>query len=408
MLDALKNAASNAASSVADVGRDAALSAASKAVEKQIKENLKAHGFDQEIEVEMGYMPSDDNWKEWMRKTGFNSLCTEGTWRFLEASSGNQRKRDLWKERGIKKIILAVDDECDSEMSGWSVCEVEWKQGDNFFTIWFDPYAKSWWSDRMWIEDGYKRYWTLDDEIVFGLQLYQLPGKCFYKSDWLDGVEDPDPDSPSPWATKKFKRWFQFRHWIIFWYSEARSGWNYQYTTKPPSLPDGSLFNLDAVLKLPSMPDLKMPAVKLPSLPNVEMPSLPSMPSMPDMPSISAPSLPSLPSMPSMPSLGSLPSLGSIPSLPDKPKRPTGRWDCHGFIELEGLHAKANGKNLILSGANITHFWQDGAHHVKDEKKEKQKMELEATSDEQATSWVQSLLESGVKEGETGGCCNVA
>ena len=172
-------------------------------------------------------------------------------------------------------------------------------------------------------------------------------------------------------------------------------GWNWAYTRKPPSLPDGSDFNLDAVLSCPSLPDFEMPKIKLPSLPDVELPDV-SMPdvSLPDAPSLEAPSL-------------SAPSLGEMPSMPDRLKRPSGRWACHGFIELTDLKVKADGKDVILSNANVTHFWdKDG--HIDTEKKERQRFVLKATSDEQATSWKESLMESGVEEGDTGGCCTVA
>ena len=77
--------------------------------------------------------------------------------------------------------------------------------------------------------------------------------------DWLDDFEDVDPDGMLPTSTKKCKRWFQFRHWIIYWYPRAMWGWNWAYTRKPPSLPDGSDFNLDAVLSCPSLPDFETP-----------------------------------------------------------------------------------------------------------------------------------------------------
>jgi len=376
--------------SVADTVKEGATDALTIAVEKEVELATGYH-----VDIECKDVPSD--WKTWMMKTGLNSIACDDTWDFLEDTNANRRKIELWKSRNIKKIYLQIWETPDEDEK-WMTKEVEWEAGWDYFIVWFYPKAGDWESDNSWVESGYNRWWNLCDEIVFGLQIYQLPGKCFYKSDWLENFEDVDPDGAFPWSTAKFRRWFQFRHWVIFWYREAQSGWNYQWTTTPPKLPDGSPFSLDAVLKLPSMPNIKMPAIKLPSLPDVSMPSLPSI-SAPSLPSISAPSL-------SMPSL-SAPSL-SAPSIPDKKKRPPGRFDAHGLIELEDLHVKASGTTLILSKATITHFWDDGHHDVDDEKKDNQRLELTCTSAEQAQSWVETLVASGAKEGESGGCCTVA
>jgi hypothetical protein len=391
MFDALKDAASGAVNAVANAGTDALMAAALKIAENEIEKEQCA-GY--HIDVEVKDIP--DSWKDWIMKTGVNSLCVEDSWDFTDESTSNAAKAKKWKERNIKKIIMSVDEDPDKDLKSWCKCEVEWETGKTEMTIWWYPYAKTWSSDNSWLEGGYRRWWCLNDDIEFGLQLYQLPGKCFYKSDWLSGFEDPDPEGFLPTSTKKFDRWFQFRHWVIFWYGASSSGWNCAWTTTPPKLPDGSLFNLDAVLSLPSMPSLKMPSIKLPSLPDVSMPSLPSMPSMP---SISAPSL-------SMPSL-SMPSL-SMPSIPEKPKRPPGKYDAHGCIEMGGLKVKASGKTLILSDATITHFWEEKDGSIRDEKKEHQRLELGTTDDEQTKSWVESLVGGGAEEGETGGCCTVA
>jgi len=278
-------------------------------------------------------------------------------------------------------------------------CWVDWAEGSDTVIITWLPRGLSWSSSNYWWESGSRSWWIIRDELVFAMKLYQLPGKCFYKSDELGGFEDPDPDSFLPTGTKKFKRWFQFRHWVIYWYAEAQWGWNYQWTETPPKNPDGSSFSLDSVLSLPSMPNVTLPTIRLPSLPG--MPSMPSMPSLPSlsMPSLSAPSL-------SMPSL-SAPSL-SMPSLPEKKKRPTGKWDCHGMIELEGMKACAKGSKLVLSNATVVHFWEDKNGYVDTERKEHQRLVLECSDNEQAQSWVLSLKESGVEEGEIGGCCTVA
>ena len=389
-VDSVGNAASNAADSVA--------SAVAGAVEGPLlgaaSEEIKKHtGSD--VKVTTGNVP--ESWKVWMARTGINSIANHNTWGWYEENQWNQRKVDLWKERGIDTIELSVDENPEDD-DRWIVCMPQWESGSKTLKLVFYPRAGNWESRNSWLEPGYKTWWNLSDEIVFGLQLYQLPGKCFYKSDWLEDFEDVDPDSVFPNGTKKYKRWIQFRHWIIYWYPNAMWGWNWAYTTKPPALPDGSDFNLDAVLSCPSLPDFEMPKIKLPSLPNIEMPSMPdvSMPdvSLPDAPSLSAPSL-------------SAPSLGSLPSMPDRLERPKGKWSAHGFIELTDLKVKADGDNVILSNANVTHFWlKDG--RIDTEKKERQRFVLKATNKEQAESWKESLMESGVEEGDTGGCCTVA
>jgi len=142
------------------------------------------------------------------------------------------------------------------------------------------------------------------------------------------------------------------------------------------------------------MPNLKVPNIKLPSLPNISMPSMPSMPSI-SAPSLSAPSF-------------SMPSLGSLPSIPEKKQRPKNKWAAHGIIELEDLKVKAVGKDIILSNANVTHFWEKKGGGYDDEDKERQRFVLTCTSEEQANSWKETLMASGVEEGDAGGCCTVA
>ena len=392
LFDAISNTVGSATSAVADTVRDGATRVLIEAIERDIEKHAGHH-----IDVETRDIPSD--WKEWMMKTGLNSLATEDSWSFLDNTDGNRRKIELWKSRKIKRIVLQVWEKPDED-DHWITSEVEWEAGWDYFIVWFYPHAKSWSSSNTWVEPGYKTWWNQSDEIEFGLQLYQLPGKCFYKSDWVEGWEDVDPDGFFPWSTSKFRRWMQHRHWIIFWYREAQSGYNCAWRTTPPKLSNGMDFNLDAILSLPSMPNLKMPKIKLPSLPDVSLPSLPSIsaPSLPSLPSISAPSL-------SMPSL-SAPNL-SAPSIPDKKQRPTSKWAAHGFIELEGLNVKASGTTLILSDATLTNFWKNG-NSVDDEKKEHSRLELACCSSEQAESWVETLKAVGAKEGEVGGCCVVA
>jgi len=350
-----------------------------------------------DIQVVLDDIPS--SWQDWVNKTGINSLCTDSTWAFLDKSNPqNARKIELWNQRNIKKIVMSVEENPDPDLRDWCNCYPSWETGDDTLYIDWLPKAFSHKSSNTWMEDsGSWAWWTIGDEIQHALQLYQLPGKCFYKSDWLEGFEDVDPDGLLPSSTKKFARWFQHRHWVIMWYGTDQWGYNCPWTETPPKLPDGSDFSLDAVLKMPSMPNLKMPNIKLPSLPG-----LPSMPSLPSLPSLSAPSLPSL----SMPSL-SAPSL-SMPSMPAKKMRPKNKYAAHGIVVLEDLKVKASGKDLILSNANVTHFWEKSNGEIDDEDKEKQRFVLTCTSDEQAQSWKESLMAVGVEEGDAGGCCTVA
>jgi hypothetical protein len=333
-----------------------------------------------------------------MLKTGLNSIANSDSWAFLQHTTYNQHRRDLWQQRNIQTIRLRVDEHPDAnKFSRWDECVVEWNQGETHCTVTFLPYAKTWYSTNSWIEHGYKRWWNLCDELILGLQLYQLPGKCFYKSDFLEDFEDVDPNGTFSWSTAKFKRWFQFRHWCIFWYGDRVSGWNWQWTETPPKSKTGEDFKLSDVLSLPSMPDLTMPSITLPSLPDVSLPSLPNAPSLPDMPNISAPNI-SAPNL-SAPNL-SAPNL----SMPEKKSRSQYRWEAHGLIELKDLHVRADGRKVILSNATVHHFWQTGGRH-ETEKKEHQRFELLATTPEQAESWKLTLMASGVKEGDIGGCC---
>ena len=382
--DKVGDAADAVGDAVANVGKGAMLMVA----EKEIKEIT---GMD--ITVDTEDIPSD--WNDWIMKTGVNSLCTKGSWTFL----GNERKEQIWKERGIDKIVMKVKTEIEDD-ERWIECMPEWEEGSKtLYLVWY-PRAGNWESSNTWIEPGYKRWWNLADEISFGLQLYQLEGKCFYKSDWLENFEDDDPDSMFG-GSKEYKRWFQFRHWIIYWYPGAMWGYNWQWVQTPPELPNGDLFNLDSVLSCPSLPDLTMPKITLPSLPDIEMPSLPDV-SLPSAPSISAPSL-SAPSL-SAPDLSNL----SAPSLPTAKKHPEGRWSAHGFIELKDMKVKADGKDIIFSNCTVHKFWKLENGSIDVEKLDGKRYVLGTTSNEQAESWKETLMASGVEEGDAGGCCVVA
>jgi len=159
---------------------------------------------------------------------------------------------ETWEKREINKIVLKCKETVDDD-DKWIVCMPEWDPDStvNSKTLYltFYPRALNWASPSSWLDPtGHKKWWIIGDEIVFGLQLYQLPGKCFYKSDWLDNFEDYDENSFFPNGTHKVKRWFQFRHWIMFWYANAQWGYNWAWG-KPPKNPDGSDFSLDSVLQ---------------------------------------------------------------------------------------------------------------------------------------------------------------
>jgi len=394
------DAVGGAADAVSSAVKGGAFGIAAKIAEMEVKDQTGK-------EIEIDYEDVDDDNMEWLIKTGLNSLCCDGTWSFIEDSSYNKRKLDKWHERDVTKIIMTVERNPE-EHSGWKICDVKWDDsavGPSTITISWYPRALRWESSRTWKEPGSKCWWDISDELVFGMQLYQLPGKCFYKSDWVEDFEDYDPDAFFSFSKKSFRRWLQFRHWTMMWFARAMPGWNYQWTTKPPSLPDGSLFNLDAILSMPSMPDVKMPKINFPSLPDVEMPDV----SLPDvsMPDISLPDAPSL----SMPSL-SAPDLSapSIPSLPDKKLRPKNPWAAHGIIEInKDLYVEAgSGATFTLSNAKVTGFLEDGNGYIDTEEEEGQKFKLGVTDHEQAESWEETLLAVGCQKGEKGGCCVVA
>jgi len=389
--DAIGDAAASAADAVGNVVSGGVLAVSAKLAEQEIKKNTG-----KDITVDYENVP-DGEWTEWMSKTGMNSLCTDDTWAFLEQTSYNQRKIDNWDKRDLKKIIMTVKESCDSD-DRWINCMPEWEMGsDTLKLVWY-PHALSWAGTASWADPtGYKRWWILGDEIQFGLQLYQLPGRCFYKSDWLDGFEDYDLDSLIPNGTKKYRRWFQFRHWVMMWYGEAMWGYNWAWG-KPPKNPDGSDFSLDNVLSCPSLPDFSMPRPRLPSLPDMPDISMPDV-SMPDMPSISAPSL-------SAPSFDL--SAPSLPSIPDRKKRSSNKWAAHGMIELPDLCVLADGKDVIFSNANVKDFLEkDG--HIDTEEKERQRYVLTTTDAEQAKSWEETLAASGCEVKDAGGgCCVVA
>jgi len=54
-------------------------------------------------------------------------------------------------------------------------------------------------------------------------------------------------------------------------------------------------------------------------------------------------------------------------------------------------------------------LWEEDNGHIRDEKKEHQRLDLQCTDEEQCQSWFESLLGGGAEEGEVGGgCCTVA
>jgi hypothetical protein len=359
-----------------------------------------------------------EEWSAWIAKTGVNSLCNEATWDFTMVSSYNRKQVEQWEARGIKRIFLTVETNPAADVRDWAVCRVDWEPGrDDMLITWY-PRALTFQSPNGWLDSGPKCWWVLRDEIVFGLKIYQLPGKCLFKSDWVVGSFDgqtagsegvANNTAPPPQAMPKSnagaagtvpngkqRRWFQLRHWIILWFAEAQPGWNCAWMTNPPPLQDGSPFKLDAVLALPQMPTYTMPQLRLPTFPDIELVST----------SVT---------YPTAPQPRKLSEFGMASSGPSKQKRlPSGRWDCHGYITLDGVKCVARGKRLILSNAKVVHLYdKTGAGTIEAVPEPAlTRFEVECENEEQAKSWRDSLLACGIEEGEvqppSEGCCTVS
>lgn len=92
--------------------------------------------------------------------------------------------------------------------------------------------------------------------------------------------------------------------------------------------------------------------------------------------------MPSL-SMPSM----SMPSLGAM-------KRKKRQEDPLGFFRLEGIKVKQDGKTLTLSNVNYDRFFENN----QTETEKGAKFVLICPSEEQAESWIESLIYGGAVE----------
>eukprot|EP00755_Sulcionema_specki_P011396 Sspe_Gene.7661::Locus_2591_Transcript_2_2_Confidence_0.750_Length_1351::g.7661::m.7661 len=221
-----------------------------------------------------------------------------------------------------------------------------------------------------------------------------LTGKCWYKSGWVK-----DFPEPKMIGTDKVERWFQLRHWCIYWYPRQMWGWNWKASEPPEGEDTSKLDKLPGLpdIKLPSLPNVKWPDMSMPdmSMPDVSMPDV----SMPDvsMPDISAPDL-------SAPDL-SAPDL-SAPDLPKQKERPKNKWAPHGRIQMDGAKVCAKGKKLIISNATVLQFWDNVKNGYEEQKRAR--IEVECPDSEQAESWVLSCEFGGAEVGEaSSGCCSV-
>jgi len=397
-MDAVKNAAQTVAQGAADKAAAAkeavktgALEVACAAAEKEVKKQTG-----RSIRVTTRNVP--DDWLEWMAKTGVNSLCAPDTWVFLEESSYNARKVDLWNERGIKKIVMTVRTDPEEFSSDWKIAEVEWESPSTTMTIhWYPRASRDKNSPNFWKEKGPKEWWSLANEICFGLRIYQLPGKCFYKSDWVDNFDDVDPDSYFASGTTVYRRWLQFRRWTLLWYARPIADYNFQWSTVAPKKNDGRDFDFDAIRNVPTDPriDAIPEEVRLPTLDDVQLPDGVEHPPPP-------------PTTDEDEDARNKREAEHAETLPERRARPVNPFAPHGVIELNGLHVIAKGNKLILTGATIHHYWEVEGGKIETEVRRNERLELKCFSSEQADSWAESLIASGAINSEHTTCCVVA
>lgn len=198
-------------------------------------------------------------------------------------------------------------------------------------------------------------------------------GKQYYKSGWLT-------KAPERFGSAH-KRWFELRHYVLFYYKEEQTnenaywGWNYPQwgdDEEPPEEKSDLFAGFDGI-SLPSLslPDLSMPDL---SMPDISMPDV-------SMPSLSAPSL-------SMPSV----DLKKL-SMPKRKERDEA--GAFGMIQIyNGATIKRDGKTLIISKATQYKLYKG---HDPEEKKDRT-FKLTAEDDEEAESWYKSLVYGGCKE----------
>ncbi|KAJ9460353.1 hypothetical protein DIPPA_02802 [Diplonema papillatum] len=347
----------------------------------------EATGKRKDIEIKVDH---DNDWDsrvvEFMKKAAVKSFGLRNTLQFLR----DDYKRKIW-ENGCDKVVLTYQDKpSDDELE--YIDEHSWarvsREDDVVYIKFYNRCV------------GYS-YIYIRDEIEFGLNMDMLTGKCWYKSGWVKDFPEPK----FPFGTDNLPRWFQCRHYCLLWYPRRMWGWNWK-ANQAPEGEDMSLWD-----KLPGLPDLKLP--KLPGLPDFSMPDL-SLPdvSMPDvsMPDVSMPDV-SMPDV-SMPDLSrpdlSMPDLSapdlSMPDIPAQKQRPKHRWAPHGRIQLKDAMVCQKGKKLIITNATVLQFW-DTAKGYEEEKRKK--IEVELDEEEQAESWVQTLVFGGATEGEASGCCSI-
>eukprot|EP01060_Flectonema_neradi_P035517 TRINITY_DN6559_c0_g1_i1.p1 TRINITY_DN6559_c0_g1~~TRINITY_DN6559_c0_g1_i1.p1 ORF type:complete len:413 (+),score=76.83 TRINITY_DN6559_c0_g1_i1:68-1240(+) len=348
---------------------------AEKLYEEQYKKLTGKDADSIDIKVDKG-SDWDDRVSKFMKSSAVMSIVHTYSLQFLR----DDDKKKIW-DKGCKKIIVTYAKEPTEDELEHIESHSSARVSREDETIYIKYYERA---------IGYHTVY-LRDEIEFGLDMYMLTGKCWYKSGWVDKFQEPK----FPFGTESVKRWFQLRHNCLYWYPRRLWGYNW----KANEAPEGE--DLSLLDKLPGLPDIKLP--KLPNLPDLSMPdvSMPDM-SMPDvsMPDISAPDL-SMPDL-SAPDL-SMPDL-SAPDLPEAKKRPKYRWSPHGRIQMSGAKVCSKGRKLIISNATIIQFWENRPGGYEEEKRKK--IEVECHDEEQAESWVESCVFGGATEGEAG-CCSI-
>eukprot|EP00163_Fabomonas_tropica_P022988 TRINITY_DN40254_c0_g1_i1.p1 TRINITY_DN40254_c0_g1~~TRINITY_DN40254_c0_g1_i1.p1 ORF type:complete len:198 (-),score=70.38 TRINITY_DN40254_c0_g1_i1:261-824(-) len=183
----------------------------------------------------------------------------------------------------------------------------------------------------------------------------------YYKSGWMEKKGEGV-------FGKTKKRWFQLRHWSMYYFVDEQPGWN---TTgyDPPEDDDPSLLD-----KIPGLPDLKLPSLKIPdlSLPDISMPDI----SMPDV------------SMPSM----SMPDMKNVKMPKKKERYKTGPY---GRIAMHGAKVKVSGKTITLSNADQVRIFK-GENETKDGRS----FTLSAPDEEEAKSWYESMAYGGAEKSD--------
>jgi len=211
-------------------------------------------------------------------------------------------------------------------------------------------------------QEEWKR-WHGQDEFKIGRQ--------YYKSGWMN-------KAPENFLGTSKKRWFQLRHWVLYYFEEEQDSYNY-----PEWGPDHKVEeDQSSVFDFPGL-DISFPSF---SLPDLSMPDL----SMPDisMPDISMPSM-SMPSM-SMPSMGEM----KMPSMPKRKERIKG--GPLGMIMIyNGATVKRSGKKITIEKAHQYRIFKG-----ENEEKKNRKFELTAEDDEEGESWYESLVYGGATPAE--------